>query len=128
MNSYLWQRKTFLFMNSFLPKNISDFSLLFYLKTATPSGKSHPLFVKGGAHYVDKILLFSRKQVFCLTSWKLWWAPTTIEFNNFRRNFAKGCSWFFRTCVICQNQKRSVNNFIKDISAIDKKKTNLKIY
>ena len=37
MNSWLWQRKTFLFINFFLSLNISDFSFFFSLwKTAIP--------------------------------------------------------------------------------------------
>ena len=52
----------------------------------------------------DKALLFSRNQVFCLKIWKLWWAPTTLQFNIFCWNFAlvfylplstKGCVGFF---------------------------------
>ena len=37
---------------------------------------------------LDKILLFSRNQVFCLKIWKLWRAPTTLKFNIFCWNFA----------------------------------------
>ena len=37
---------------------------------------------------VDKALLFSRNEVFCLKNWKLWRAPTTLDFNNFCWNFA----------------------------------------
>ena len=37
---------------------------------------------------LDKALLFSRNQVFCLKDWKLWRAPTTIDFINFCWNFA----------------------------------------
>ena len=57
---------------------------------------------------LDKALLFSRNQVFCLKIWKLWQVPTTIEFNNFCWNFAhvsylpmstKGYSGFFSFCV-----------------------------
>ena len=68
---------------------------------------------------LDKALLFSRNQVFCLKNWKLWRAPTTLEFNIFSWNIAqasylrmstKGSSGFFlilfRSGVICQNQKR----------------------
>ena len=49
-------------------------------------------------------LLFSRNQVFCLKIWKIWRAPTTLQFNIFRWNFAyvsllpmstKGYSGFF---------------------------------
>ena len=38
---------------------------------------------------LDKILLFSRNQVFCLKIWKLWRAPTTLQFNIFCWNFAR---------------------------------------
>ena len=31
----------------------------------------------------QKALLFPKNQVICLKNWKLWLAPTTIEFNNF---------------------------------------------
>ena len=53
---------------------------------------------------VDKALLFSRNQVFCLKIWNLWRAPTTLQFNIFCWNFAhilylpmstKGCVGFF---------------------------------
>ena len=67
---------------------------------------------------LDKALLFSKNQVFCLKNWKLWRAPTTTEFNIFCWNFAhvsyllmstKGCSGFFkilfRSWVICKNWK-----------------------
>ena len=37
---------------------------------------------------LDKPLLFSRNEVFCLKIWKLWRAPTTIQFNSFCWNFA----------------------------------------
>ena len=37
---------------------------------------------------LDKALLFSRNQVFCLKIWNLWRGPTTIEFNIFCWNFA----------------------------------------
>ena len=56
--------------------------------------------------YLDKALLFPGNQVFCLKSWKLWRAPTVIEFNYFCWNFTyvfylpmpkKGCSGF----VLC---------------------------
>ena len=49
-------------------------------------------------------LLFSRNQIFCLKNWKLWRAPTTIEFNIFCWNFThvfylvmstKACARFF---------------------------------
>ena len=36
---------------------------------------------------LDKALLLSRNQVFCLKNWQLWRAPTTIEFNVFCWNF-----------------------------------------
>ena len=57
---------------------------------------------------LDKALLFSRNQVFCLKNWKLWRAPTTINFNNFCWNFAhvpylpistEGCVEFFLFCL-----------------------------
>ena len=37
---------------------------------------------------LDKALLFLRNQVFCLKIWKLWQAPTTLQFNIFCWNFA----------------------------------------
>ena len=37
---------------------------------------------------LDKALLFLRNQVFCLRIWKLWWAPTVLQFNIFCGNFA----------------------------------------
>ena len=37
---------------------------------------------------LDKALLFSRNQVFWLKIWKLWQAPTTLQFNIFCWNFA----------------------------------------
>ena len=66
---------------------------------------------------LDKALLFTRNQVFCLKNWKLWWASTTLKFNIFCWNFAhvsylpistKGCSCSFilvTTWVICKNKK-----------------------
>ena len=57
---------------------------------------------------MDKTLLFLRNQVFCLKNLKLWWAPTTIDFNNFCWNFVhvpylpistKGCVGFFKFCL-----------------------------
>ena len=57
---------------------------------------------------LDKALLFWRNQVLCLKNWKLWWAPTTIDFNNFCWNFThvsylpvstKECSRFFKFCL-----------------------------
>ena len=57
---------------------------------------------------LDKALLFSRNQVLCLKIWKLWRAPTTLEFHDFCWNFAHvfhlpmstiECSRFFLTCV-----------------------------
>ena len=53
---------------------------------------------------LDRALLFLRNQVFCLKSWKLWWAPTILQFKIFCWNFAhvfhlslskKGCVGFF---------------------------------
>ena len=38
---------------------------------------------------LDKFLLFSRNQVFCLKIWKLWWAPTILQFNILCWNFAR---------------------------------------
>ena len=71
---------------------------------------------------LDKTLLFSRNQVFCLKNWKLWRAPTTLEYDNFCWYFphvsdlpmcSKGCSRFvfiwFRFSVICQNKKTLVS-------------------
>ena len=37
---------------------------------------------------LDKAL-FSRNQVFCLKSWKIWRAQTILKFNNFCRNFSR---------------------------------------
>ena len=37
---------------------------------------------------VGKALLFLRNQVFCLKIWKLWPAPTILQFNIFYWNFA----------------------------------------
>ena len=57
---------------------------------------------------LDKTILFSKNQVFCLKNWKLWRAPTTVEFNTFCWNFAQfsyspiskiGCSGFFLFCL-----------------------------
>ena len=57
---------------------------------------------------VGKALLFLRNQVFYLKNWKLWQAPTTIDFNNLLWNCAhvsylpmstKGCSGFFLFCL-----------------------------
>ena len=56
----------------------------------------------------DKALSFSRKQVFCLNIWKLWRAPTTLQFNIFCWNLAhisylpmstKECAGFFSFCL-----------------------------
>ena len=69
----------------------------------------------------DKALLFSRNLVFCLRNWKLWRAPTVIEFNIFCWRFAhmlpmktiftKRCMGLFLFCLYlesltCKNQKR----------------------
>ena len=37
---------------------------------------------------LDKPLLLSRNQVFCMKNWKLWQAPTAIEFSIFCWKFA----------------------------------------
>ena len=42
---------------------------------------------------LDEALLFSRNQVFWLKNWKLWRAPTTIEFNIFCWNSAHVSYW-----------------------------------
>ena len=68
---------------------------------------------------LDKALLFSRNQVFCLKNWKLWRALTTLEFNIFCWNFAhvsylpvstKESFWYFfvlfRSWVTSKNWKR----------------------
>ena len=56
----------------------------------------------------EKALLFPRNQVICLKNWKLWRAPTTIEWYfllKFRTLFlfnkvsTKGCSRFFLLCL-----------------------------
>ena len=53
---------------------------------------------------LGKALWFPRNQVICLKNWKLWWAPTTVQFNIFCWNFtyvsvlpvyAKACVGFF---------------------------------
>ena len=53
---------------------------------------------------LGKVLLLSRNQVFCLKIWKLWRAPTILQFNIFCWNLAhvfylpmstKGCVGFF---------------------------------
>ena len=46
---------------------------------------------------LDKALLFSKNQVFCLKIWKIRRAPTTLQFNIFRWNFAHV------TCQCLQN-------------------------
>ena len=57
---------------------------------------------------LDKALLFSRKQVFCLKIWKIWPAPTTLQFYIFCWNFVrvsllpmstKACVGFFLFCL-----------------------------
>ena len=56
---------------------------------------------------LGKALLFSRNQVVCLKIWRLWRAPTTLQFN-ISINFAqisylststKGCVGFFKFCL-----------------------------
>ena len=70
---------------------------------------------------LDKALLFSRNQVFCLKNWKLWRAPTTLEFNFFCWNFAhvsylpmstKACSGFFLYCLLNYLQKLKITWFL----------------
>ena len=69
---------------------------------------------------LDKILLLSRIQLFCLKNWKLRRAPTAINLNALLLKFCtrfqhtmstKGCSGFFiilfRSWVIFKNLKRS---------------------
>ena len=60
--------------------------------------------------------MFSKNPVFCLKRWKLWQAPTTIEFNIFCWNFAhvsylpmsiKGCLGFFYVVWILSNLQKS---------------------
>ena len=74
---------------------------------------------------LDKALLFSRIQVFCLKNWKPWRAPTTIVFDIF---FLKLSTRFlitsvyetvfgiffilFRSWVICKNQKDLVSTYL----------------
>ena len=57
---------------------------------------------------LNKALLFSRNQIFCLKIWKLWQAPTTLQLNIFCWNFAyvsylppstKECLRFFLFCL-----------------------------
>ena len=81
---------------------------------------------------LDKALLFSINQVFCLKNWKFWRAPNAIDFDNFCWNFAhvpylpmstKRCVGFFfillRIWVICQNQKISGFYTLTKTSFID---------
>ena len=87
--------------------------------------------------------VFFEKQVFCIKNWKLWPAPTTIDFNIFCWTFAhvlylpvstKECGGFFilfRTWVICQNQNNLVSkhsqklrlSITQDLSKIKKSHT-----
>ena len=55
-----------------------------------------------------KSCIFLRNQVLCLKNWKLWRAPTTIDFNNFCWTFAhvpylpisiEECLGFFKFCL-----------------------------
>ena len=57
---------------------------------------------------LGKALLFARNQVIYLKNWKLWQAPTTVQFNIFCWTFAhfsylpmstKGCVGFFLFCL-----------------------------
>ena len=57
---------------------------------------------------LDRSLLFSKNQVFCLKNWKPWQASTTRDFNNFYWNFThisylpmstRGCVGFFKFCL-----------------------------
>ena len=69
---------------------------------------------------LNKALLLWRNQVLCLKIWKLWRAPTTLQFNIFCRNSAhvfylpkctKKCGIFFisfRFWVICKNLKKDL--------------------
>ena len=48
---------------------------------------------------LDKALLFSRNQVLCLKIWKLWRAPTTLEFPDFCWFLLEFCTRFPLTNV-----------------------------
>ena len=73
---------------------------------------------------LDKALLFSRNQIFCLKVWKLRQAPTPLDLNIFCWDLAhvsylpmstKGCSGFFilfRSWVICKNLKDLVSTHL----------------
>ena len=67
---------------------------------------------------LDKALLLSRNQVFCMKNWKLWQAPKTIEFSIFCWNFAhisyllmstyhcvRDFFISFRSWIICKSKK-----------------------
>ena len=68
---------------------------------------------------LDKVLLFSRNQIFFMKNWKFWWAPTTVGLNTFCWNIpyvshlslsTKRCSWLFLFSLGLEffaNQKRS---------------------
>ena len=70
--------------------------------------------------HLDKALLFPRNQAIYLKNWKLWRAPTTIEFNIFYWIFAhfsyltvstKGCSRFFLNIWFLEND-RALSKFL----------------
>ena len=65
-------------------------------------------FAKFPGKHLCQSLFFNKVAGLCLKNWKLYWAPTTIEFNLFCWNFAhvfyitmskKGCSWFILFCL-----------------------------
>ena len=72
---------------------------------------------------LDKALLFLRNQVFCLKIWKLWRAPTTLQFNIFCWHFAHvfylpiSTKWcvglfriffiLFRSWLVCKKIKKT---------------------
>ena len=92
---------------------------------------------------LDKGLLFSRNQVFCLKNWNLWRAPTTLEFNLFYWNFAhvylpmsiKWCSGFFLFCLdlelfskienglVSTHLQKPVDLITQDLNEIKKSRT-----
>ena len=53
---------------------------------------------------LDKALLFLRNQVFCLKIWKLWRAPTILQFNFFFAETSHTFSTF-------QRRQKSVRDF-----------------
>ena len=52
---------------------------------------------------LEKHPLFTRNQVICIKIWKLWWAPTTVEFNIFAK--------ILYTFTTYQSIQKSVRDF-----------------